>query len=40
MTKLSRVIHSPTLDDYLPRVSGQHLIPEKNAQLKKEKKKK
>lgn len=39
MTKLSQVIHSPTLDDYLPHVSGQHLIPEKNAQLKKEKKK-
>lgn len=39
MTRLSRVIYSPTLDDYLPHVSGQHLIPEKNAQLKKEKKK-
>lgn len=39
MTKLSRVIHSPTLDDHLLHVSGQHLISEKNAQLKKEKKK-
>lgn len=39
MTKLLQVIHSPTLNGYLLGVSGQHLIPEKNTQLKKEKKK-
>lgn len=39
MTKLSRVIHSPTLDDHLLHVSGQHLISEKKCSIKNRKEK-